>query len=567
MALHQIGRRWMSLIFSILFLIGMTGSYKFSVCADSAEAVPAVSIGDGFAVALTAEGIAWSWGTNTVGQLGNGTASTAYQTTPVRVSGTQTFVAVSAGTAHVLALDADGNVWSWGENGSGQLGLGDSQNRHVPTKIPLFSTSKVVEIAAGGYTSFARTVDGSVFAWGNNQTRMLGDASLTELEIADAPMLVSELSDLFITHIAAGEATVAAIASDGSVWLWGENGYQQAGVSASSEDVATPTQKLFSVSYLAQDVVFGDTHTSVLCIDGSLIGFGLNQYGQFGNNKTTDTPTTAKNNTQNYMATFGSQVRITAVAAGSTHMVAMSATGDVYTWGSNRNGQLGGNPENTKVPSAVDFSQEDYAVSVAAGYENTALIDSEGHLYMWGSNSTGQLGNGGTTDSDVPVAVKGENGTGSLYLGLSSTKVTANTYVTANATVPSPTFQISIPASVNMGTLEQKSETAENKIATAKIQVGASGISYLFGRKIVVRIAPSLGDDFVLTGEDGSTLPYSVYATESGGSAMQSNTVFAEFTESGSVKGRIEIDQSDIEQSDTYRGTLTFYVSLEEPNS
>ena len=140
-------------------------------------------------------------------------------------------------------------------------------------------------------------------------------------------------------------------------------------------------------------------------------------------------------------------------------------------------------------------------------------------------------------------------------------------YVTASATVPAPTFQISIPAELDFGILEQKTLTAEDRIAEMPFAVEAENVRYLFGKQLVVRIEPSVGDAFALQGSRGSRLPYAVYNLPSGGDALAVDSEFAVFAGNGRVDGRVAIDQSVIEIADTYSGTLIFSVSVTEASN
>ncbi len=553
-------KRLCTVLLTVAFVLGMLGTGAPKALAVSI-ADPAVTVGEGFLVALDSEGNLWSWGNNASGQLGLGSVGGTHNT-PEAISATVSFVQVSAGKAHVLALASDGSVWSWGANESGQLGLNDTTDRTQPTKVADLSAVPVTKVVAGGSASFALTSEGKVYAWGSNQSCMLANSELDASDILETPTEIASLSSVRAADLFAGEATVGIIASDGSVWLWGENSKQQAGVSGSSEDIATPTQKSFSSTYIASSIAFGSLHTAFLLSDSSIVSFGLNKYGQFGTGQkaSSDNNTSYKSN----LATLPTGLAVASIAAGSNHAALLTKGGEVYTWGRNDYGQLGQEPDDTLSPTKLTVSTEDTVSYLAAGYNNTAVIDSEGHVLVWGSNESGQIGDNTKTDRTTPTVVLGAGGEGRLYLGFASEDFSVNAHITATAVIPAPSFQITIPSGIDFGTLEQKSSTAEDKIAKVDFSVTASELSNLFGKQIVVKVAPSSGDDFVLTGSE-SELTYCVYATASGGTALTKEEIFAVFSENGSVNGRVEIDQSEITAADTYEGTLTFYVSTEDP--
>jgi len=135
--------------------------------------VVAIAAGGSHSLAIDADGAAWSWGANGSGQLGNNT--TADSATPVKVAGLSHVTAVAAGERHSLALTEDGSVWTWGENSSSQLGDGTTVNRSAPVRVEFLS--KIVAIAAGKLHSMALASDGTVWGWGGNYSGQLGDGT------------------------------------------------------------------------------------------------------------------------------------------------------------------------------------------------------------------------------------------------------------------------------------------------------------------------------------------------------------------------------------------------------
>ncbi|TMD48060.1 MAG: hypothetical protein E6I86_07775 [Chloroflexi bacterium] len=147
-------------------------------------AAVAVAGSEGFSIALLSDGTVWAWGYNNNGELGNATLTDSM--TPVQVTGLSGIVGISAGGQfgeHSMAVDSNGNVWSWGSNGAGQLGDGTTTNRSAPVRVvgPGGSTAltNIVSVAAGSGHSLALDYLGSVWAWGSNGNGDLGNTSIS----------------------------------------------------------------------------------------------------------------------------------------------------------------------------------------------------------------------------------------------------------------------------------------------------------------------------------------------------------------------------------------------------
>ncbi|MDZ7815309.1 MAG: hypothetical protein U5N86_04660 [Planctomycetota bacterium] len=134
---------------------------------------------------------------------------------------------LAAGFPHSLVLYSDGSVYAWGWNDEGQLGLGDDVERDTPTLVGALSDKGVISITAGSDHSLVLCSDGSVYAWGDNNSGQLGLGD--ELD-RDFPTLVSTLSDKDVISLAGGFAHSLALCSDGSVYTWGKNDDGQLGL-------------------------------------------------------------------------------------------------------------------------------------------------------------------------------------------------------------------------------------------------------------------------------------------------------------------------------------------------
>jgi Regulator of chromosome condensation (RCC1) repeat/Carboxypeptidase regulatory-like domain len=138
-----------------------------------------------FTVFLKGDGTVWAWGSNSNGQLGNGT--TTDSSTPVQVSGLSGVTAVAAGSAHAIALKGDGTVWAWGSNSNGQLGNGTTTDSSTPVQVS--GLSGVTAVAAGSAYTIALKGDGTVWAWGSNSNGQLGNGTTDSLSPVPVPGL------------------------------------------------------------------------------------------------------------------------------------------------------------------------------------------------------------------------------------------------------------------------------------------------------------------------------------------------------------------------------------------
>lgn len=208
---------------------GNTDDYLTPTQITSMKTFKKVSAGESFVVALAEDGL-YSWGANTDGQIGNGTTDDEY--IPVKLNAElengEYFTDISAGTNFCLGLTNFGNVYSWGNNGSGRLGLGDKNNRNIPTKIK--GITGIKNISAGDSSSLAVKNDGTVYGWGYGSDGQLGffvtGSTLNPKEI-------TTLNGKNIKQTSCGRAFSVAIGRDGKLYSFGRNNSGQLGIYSS----------------------------------------------------------------------------------------------------------------------------------------------------------------------------------------------------------------------------------------------------------------------------------------------------------------------------------------------
>jgi len=311
-----------------------------------------------------------------------------------------------AATLHTVYLKNDGTVWAWGSNSNGQLGNGTTIDRHVPAQVS--GLSGMTAIAAGSNFTVALKNDGTVWAWGGNSNGQLGNGTTTDIYI---PAQVSGLSGM--TAIAAGNNFTVALKNDGTIWTWGGNSNGQLGIGTTT-DSYTPVLVSGSNSIIA--IAAGYNHTVALTNIGVVWAWGGNSNGQLCNGTTTDT---------NIPGVVGGSNSVMAIAAGNAFTVALQSVqldSRVWACGSNNNGQLGvGTTTDIYTPVQVSGMSSAGAIGIAAGYDHAVAMKTDGTVWAWGGNSSGQLGNGTTTGSLTPVQVGGMSGVTAVAAGQKDT--------------------------------------------------------------------------------------------------------------------------------------------------
>jgi alpha-tubulin suppressor-like RCC1 family protein len=338
-------------------------------------------------LAIQKDGTLWAWGWNSHGQLGLG--DTLDRHNPTRVGTDSNWVAVAAGTYHSLGLKSDGTLWAWGFNAQGQLGLGSTTEYHFPQQV---AGNTWVAVAAGSQHSFAIKAFGrSIWAWGFNAQGQLGLGDTTQ---RTTPALVPG-SDW--VAVAAGDLHSLGITSDGTLYAWGRNNLGQLGLNDTTNR-NTPT-KVTWVGGGWMAAVAGSNHSLGLKSNSQLYAWGSNDHGQLGQGDTAD------RNTPTPVIMGG--VECVAMAAGDSHSLALRPGGALYAWGNNGSGQLGtGNNLQQVNPILVgNFG----FVTLFVTEDSSMGLKADGSLWSWGDNYDGQLGLGDTSNRNSPRQVPGFN--------------------------------------------------------------------------------------------------------------------------------------------------------------
>ena len=351
-----------------------------------------MALGAEHSLAIELSGNVGAWGNNDFGQLGLGNDNS--QNTPKWVPGLTGVIDVAAGNYHSVAVKGDGTVWTWGYNRSGELGLGTRTDEDAPKKVSILN---VAAVAAGDGHTIALKSDGTVWGWGTNRNGQV-DPSFGSDPVIYSPKKIEGLSK--VKAIAAGSNFSLALLEDGTVKAWGGNNSGQLGNGEADPDakvidrfikglksgkggsgggigrfkavdiessgtkranvvknvelglVLTNLSGIVSVSKLNNVTAIdaGGAHSIALRKDSTVWTWGNNYWGALGTGgrefHTGATRVTGLND-----AVF--------VAAGSDHSFAVMKNSAVNVWGSNAHKQLG----MSEVPASVASKGEDFATS------------------------------------------------------------------------------------------------------------------------------------------------------------------------------------------------------------
>jgi alpha-tubulin suppressor-like RCC1 family protein len=279
-------------------------------------------------IALTPAGAAYGWGANGTGQLGDGTTAQT-RLTPVSVAGGLVFRAIAGGYQHSLGLTTDGAVYAWGANQYGQLGDGSSVTFRS-TPVAVAGGRSYIAISGGDYHSVALTAAGAAYGWGLNGHGQLGDA--TSGNFRSSP--VAAAGGRVFRSISAGGMATVALDAGGAAYAWGSNNAGQLGDGTTS-DRLTPAAVSGGLTFRA--ICTGGRHTVALGTTGAAYAWGSNGTNQLGDGTSVDG---SLQDRLSPGLVSGGQT-FTAVSCAIYHTVALTPAGAAYGWGHNPFGQLG----------------------------------------------------------------------------------------------------------------------------------------------------------------------------------------------------------------------------------
>ncbi|WP_306925291.1 S-layer homology domain-containing protein [Arthrobacter globiformis] len=344
----------------------------------------AVALASGAATnyALDRNGNVWAWGNNGTGQIGDGT--TQDRLLPVKVPGVTSVTAIAAGYQSAYALKSDGTVWAWGYNALGELGDGTKTTSLRPALIA--GLTGVVSITGGMNCAYAVMRDGTVRGWGRNDWGLLGDGTTID---RTRPVLATGLSNVKSIAVGFG-GTGYALRKDGTVlsWAWNDGGSLGDGSSVDYRLNPAPIPNLSDVASIATG-----QGTFAVLNDGTVWAWG-SYHGILGDGAR-EVVSSPKH--------ISGLPAVAAVATGQGVNFALGSDGSIWGWGNPSTVRMGDGSTTVRLsPAKIGIND---ATALTAGSGSTIIRRTDGSLWGWGTNPSGTVGDGTTTDRATPVRV------------------------------------------------------------------------------------------------------------------------------------------------------------------
>ncbi|KAG2485744.1 hypothetical protein HYH03_015553 [Edaphochlamys debaryana] len=357
--------------------------------------VVGISCGSSHTVALLSCGVVASWGRGEDGQLGHGVADESPTPRAIAALTDAGVDCVVCGAEYTVAVASSrGHIYSWGWGDFGRLGHGDCGDVFVPRPIAFFDGRRVAAVACGDTHTLVTLEGGELWAFGRNQNGQLG---LGHTNDCLSPQRVEALAGEVVTSVACGSEHSLAATAKGQVFSWGWGRYGNLG-DGDSQDRYLPTQVVGLEQVHIRAVVCGWRHSAVVCQEGRVWTFGWSKYGQLGHGDHVD-------HTRPEPVAALAHTRVALVAGGWRHTMAADVEGGLWAWGWNKFGQLGlGDGEDRSAPTRVEGALAGRRVAqLACGWRHTLAVTQDGAVFSWGRGVNGQLGLGPLQDVPSPT--------------------------------------------------------------------------------------------------------------------------------------------------------------------
>eukprot|EP00897_Mesotaenium_endlicherianum_P004127 jgi/Mesen1/3742/ME000204S03010 len=352
------------------------------------QRVLSLSAGASHTVALLTNDLVCSWGRGEDGQLGHGIADERHLPTVVTALEGCKISSVTSGADHTTAYsDDEKTVWSWGWGDFGRLGHGNSSDLFTPQPIKTLNGFEVLQIGCGDCHCLAIVGSGEVYSWGRNQNGQLG---LGHNEDSLVPQKVQSFDGIRVKMLAAGAEHTAAVTEEGKMYGWGWGRYGNLGL-GDRKDRLVPEEVVALQGETTKMVACGWRHTIAVAESGTLYTFGWSKYGQLGHGDNED-------HLVPHPVSALKDCTIAQISGGWRHTVALDTQGTLYAWGWNKFGQVGvGNNEDHNSPQEVKIGER--VVQVSCGWRHTICLTERSNVFSWGRGTSGQLGHGDSLDS------------------------------------------------------------------------------------------------------------------------------------------------------------------------
>lgn len=274
-----------------------------------------------------------------------------------------------------------GNVFCWGFGKEGELGLGDKESRHLPSRIT--TKGDVIKVICGNYCTLAIKSNGSVWVWGKNKDNRLGVGT----EIVDnilKPMKLKGLDNIKIIDIACGFGHCIATTNQGELYGWGKGNKNQLGPKITST-VSNPAK--IELPFPVLDIACGFNCSLVISEDGDIYSWGSNVHKQLGR---------PIQSNEGFPCKIPNLPTMKNLSCGISYVGAITKDNQLYMWGSNKSGELGlgYSSDYCENPTIVEGLSDVLKISCGKSttHPHTLAITNEKKVYAWGDTYKDQLG-------------------------------------------------------------------------------------------------------------------------------------------------------------------------------
>ncbi len=357
-----------------------------------------VSAGYSHTCGITLDNLAYCWGYNFFGAVGDGSQTGRLK--PVRVATTLRFQSISAGTDYTCGVTLSYKAYCWGDGTYGTLGDGTTTDVRL-TPVRAGSALHFRQVVAGNQSTCGVTTEYRAYCWGTNLYGVIGDG--TQLQRLSPVPVAGGLRFQQVT-VALGHA--CGITLQNIAYCWGNNSFGTLGSGPPQDKKLTPVRVAGGLRF--RQVTAGFDHTCGVTTDSRAYCWGFNNFGEIGDGTSLNTRLTP-------LRVAGGLLFHGVGALGHFHTCGRTLDNKVYCWGTNADGLLGiGTTTGPETGPLGPFSSRPVAVigglqfiQISARFQHTCGVTEDNKAYCWGSNVAGQLGDGTLNASTKPVAVVG----------------------------------------------------------------------------------------------------------------------------------------------------------------
>jgi len=353
-----------------------------------------------FGFTFVKDGRLFIWGSNTEGQLGNGTRNDSFS--PIDLSESFTLIngerilKAYLGSYHCVALTSGNRIFSWGSNNECQIGDGTNTDRLQPkeitSKFKLHEEEQIIDLFVGGFHSAILTSENRLFLWGYNNCGQLGTGDKTDRkEPIDITKKLNLYSDEKLVEVSLGHFHSSILTSRHRVLMWGSNTSNEIGIFTPEKNILFPTDVTKHFHLDNDDFIklirCGTLYSGALSTKGKVFLWGENNYGQLGDG-TRILKCSPKDISERFQLENGEQIIDLHIR--DYHSAVLTSKGRLYMWGLGGDGQLGNGFQNSFFPShhkevKLPLQPLEKVHMISLGRNYSAAFTTHGHFFVWGA--------------------------------------------------------------------------------------------------------------------------------------------------------------------------------------